>query len=108
MEELQSNTAASGVAAAALSGLADASAPDLAQPFDELELRGGAGQLGQRFGLPELVDLAGERFLGALARGERRGLVQVVRARGRIRQHGDARGLHLERAAADVEGLFRA
>ena len=36
--------------------------------MDEFELGRGAGQLGQRFGLFDPVDLAGERFLGALAR----------------------------------------
>ena len=46
------------------------------------------------------------RVLGALLRGQRRGLVQIARARRRVGEHGDEMRLHFERAAADVERLL--
>ena len=53
-----------------------------------------------------LSTLAGERLFGALFGGERGGFVKILRAHGSVGEDRHLIGLHLERAAADVDRVL--
>src|SRR6185437_11137417 len=79
---------------------------NLPQPLDQLQLRGGAGELGERLGLRDLVYLVPQRLLGALLGGQRGLLIEVLGPDGRIGEHCDLVGLDLQSTAADEKMLL--
>ncbi len=81
-------------------------AAKLSQLFDHLQLRGRAGQLGERFGLSDVAFAILQGFFRLLLGGQRGSFVDVLRAQGSVRQHGDVIRLHFERTAADEEALL--